>query len=174
MWKLTILLGAIVAISSCAGLSNTDSSFSDIPISSKIVVLKEFKIPPNTAHVTFQYGKIVNENEMNAVNYSYTNCRFEVDNLSGNYQVVKPDTFSITSIESNSFPAMGLSVLNYYTKFYLHSTKSPNVLYMKCAQLDGPTDFDYPTISQIRQALGGYINIVLPEDAGKTDDKKKK
>jgi hypothetical protein len=173
MWKPSVVLGAIVVISSCASINNTDSSFYNIPLSSKIQVLKEFDIPPNTAHVTFQYGKIVDDNAMNAVDYSYTNCNFEVDTVGGKYQVVKPDTFSITKIESNSFPAMGLSVLNYYTKFYLHSDKSPNVLYMTCAQLDGPTDYDYPTIPQMRQAWGGYINIVLPKDTGKTNDKKK-
>jgi hypothetical protein len=173
MWKPIILLGTVVVISSCAGSNNPDSQFYNIPLSSKIQVLKEFEIPPNTAHVTFQYGKIVNDSEMNAVNFWYTNCRFEVDTLGGKYQAVKPDTFSITRIENNNYPATGRTVLNYYTKFYLHSDKSPNVLYMTCAQYDGPTDFDYPSIPQMRQAWGDYINIILPADAGKTGDKKK-
>ncbi|MCG6887907.1 MAG: hypothetical protein LJE74_11915 [Proteobacteria bacterium] len=174
MWKQATLLGAVVVISSCASQYGPDSPYYNIPVSSKIKVLKQFKIPPNTAHVTFQYGKIVNDNEMNAVDFWYTNCRFEVNTLGSTYQTVKPDTFSIKKIESSSYAASGRSVVNFYTKFYLHSEKSPNVLYLTCAQYDGPTDFDYPSIPQMRKAWGDYLDIVLPADATKADDKKSK
>lgn len=169
MWQRITIAVMLVALTGCASQYGPDSPFYKIPLDSKIRVLKPFEIPPKTAHVTFQNGRIADSNKLNAVDYWYTNCRFEVSIRGDAPQTVEPDTFAIRKIENNNYPVSGRSVINYYTKFYLEPTqKSPHVLYLTCAQYNGPMDFDYPSIPQMRKAWGDYLDIVLPPGAEKT------
>lgn len=166
MWQRILLPITLLALGGCAGQYGPDSPFYQIPLDSKIKVRKPFEIPPGTAHVTFQNGKIADTGKLNAVDHWYTNCRFEVSIRGDAPQKVEPDTFAIKKIENNNYPVSGRSVIYYYTKFYLVPTKkSPHVLYLTCAQYDGPMDFDYPSIPQMRKAWGDYLDIVLPPGA---------
>jgi len=163
MWQRILLPITLLVLGGCAGQHDPDSPYYAIPPDTKITVRKPFRIPPGTAHVMFQNGKIADSNKLNAVDYWYTNCRFEVRIRGDASQTIEPDTFSIRKIENNNDPVSGRSVVNYYTTFYLVPTKkTPHVLYLTCAQYDGPLDFDYPSIPQMRKAWGDYLDILLP------------
>ena len=55
----------------------------------------------------------------------------------------------------------GSSPIPYATVFDLRSDTQPDVLRMTCMHWEDPTDARFLTLSEIRQALGDYISIII-------------
>jgi len=129
-----------------------------IPAGSTIKLLKRVAIPPNTAHINLQYGKFVRDNELALY---YPHCRFTISDLSNIAREIKPDTFRITHVENLEYVASWPDVVDYRTKFWIHSDKSPQVLYMICSQYNSGVFPDWVTIADMQRTWGEYFTIEL-------------
>ena len=60
----------------------------------------------------------------------------------------------------------GETRLMYFYFMGLHAEKQTNVTYLVCGgALEDPAFADYPTIQEIRAAMGDYATLILPGDA---------
>jgi len=147
---------------------------------SEWVLNQVIEIPPDSATLRFQFGKIVH-----GVKDFETNCVFELKTVKDTPQRVEPDVFVMTKVRSGSSilraardAAPGFvkvssgsddtgSIRYYYkTEMFLRSEKQPNVLMLTCQHAwDTGSSFQYerpPTIAEMQQALGAYFTLKPP------------
>lgn len=157
-----------------------DSPFYQPPPGSQWVLNQAVEIPPDSATVRFQFGKIAG-----GVKDFEPNCVFEVKTVKDTAQRVEPDVFLVTKVRSGSSilraarePVSGFmkvssgsddtgSIRYYYkTEMFLRSEKQPQALMLTCQHAwDTGSSFQYqrpPTIGEMQQALGGYFTLKLP------------
>lgn len=162
MQKLIALMAILLFVSACNTPASRDpaSQYYEIPLATKISLLKPVTIPANTAHIFFQGGAVTTPKETNQY---HAFCRFEVRKISKTIQSIKPDTYTLKRIRSD-FDVVSMPDLRlYYTKFWLSSAKDTNVLYLKCGQWSKPDDMStYLTIKQMQDTVGNYMRIELP------------
>lgn len=158
-----------------------DSPYYHYPSSGVRFILNQFlEIPPDSATVRLQYGKVVTRNNIQEQD---PYCIFEISTVSQGPQRVEPDAFNVTRVQRStstiargeSLPIGGLvrvsmgndstGPTNYYykTEFFLHSDSQPNVLLMTCQSNQNYTPLKrYLTVAEIRQALGNIFTLSLP------------
>lgn len=160
-----------------------ESPYYQPPANSRLVLNQPIEIPPDSATVRFQFGKIVG-----GVNEFEPNCVFELTTIRETAQRVEPDTFTVTKVRSGSSlrnsmrqnqPGLmharfvsddtGGGPIRYFykTEMFLHSARQPNVLMLTCqhAWETGSSSLEYqrpPTVAEMRQALGAYFTLQLP------------
>jgi hypothetical protein len=160
------ILAIILLLSMMAGCSNTASQdpaspYFEIPLSTKISLLKSVTIPANTAHIFFQDGEIKSAQNTNQYHPS---CRFEINKLSDTLQVIKPNPYTSKRIRSDFNVVSMPDIRLYYTEFMLFSDQDSNVRSLTCGQWSTVTDSStYLTIKQMQQSVGRYMSIQLPE-----------
>ena len=156
-----------------------------IPIQGWVLELhKDIDIPPRRTRVFFQEGRM-----LYGINDYKPHCQLRVRDISEQSQSVHADRFTIDNvygaedeIVSNGrirLAAAGGAVIaggngggngeNRLMYFYfmgLHAEKQTNVTYLVCGgALEDPAFAAYPTIQEIRAAMGDYATLILPEDA---------
>lgn len=171
-----------LALAGCQSLSSypVDSPWYQPPPGSRWVLNQAVEIPPNSATLHFQFGKIVG-----GVQEFEPNCVFELRTVKETPQRVEPDVFEVTKVRSGSSiyraarrSTPGLmqaswgsddtgSIRYYYkTEMFLRSEKQPDVLLLTCQHAwDTGSSFQYersPTVAEMRQALGSYFTLKLP------------
>ena len=162
MYKLLALLIMFSILAACSNPANRDPSspYYDIPITTKISLLKTVTIPAHTAHIYFQGAVITSPKDTNQY---HPHCRFDVRMKSETAQTINPNTYTLRRVSSN-YDVVSLPDLRYYyTEFMLYSAKDTNVLSLKCGQWSSYDDMStYLTIKQIQETLGDYMKIKLP------------
>ena len=103
-------------------------------------------------------------------------CKFELYSISEQGRTVKPDSFVVVRVVdrrddvSTAWPLYaGLELAvdggpmhkTFSTKIYLESKLQPDVYRMDCMQWDWINTGEFVSISQMRQALGGYFTLTL-------------
>ncbi len=126
-------------------------------------------IPPYTAHVTFQGGRVVSDVEKD---FYLPHCQLYVRGPEDVAQRVEPDRFTVTGIgtEVDSVRARplrlaaagvmvsgGATADDYITILRLHSPRQPRVSHLECHHWEDPTLFPrHLRLDEINQALGEY------------------
>ena len=153
-----------------------------IPIQGWVLELhKDIDIPPRRTRVFFQEGRM-----LYGINDYKPHCQLRVRDISEQSQSVHADRFTIDNvygaedeIVSNDrirLAAAGGAVIaggngggngeNRLMYFYfmgLHAEKQTNVTYLVCGgALEDPAFAKYPTIQEIRAAMGDYATLILP------------
>lgn len=160
--RLTIIL-LFSAITGCNSTASRDpaSPYFEIPLSTKVSLLKPITIPANSAHILFQGGEIKSAQDTNQY---HPFCRFEVNQLSDTSQVIQPNPYSLMRISSDFDVVSMPDIRLYYTEFFLSSDNDRNVRSLTCGQWSTISDSStYLTIKQIQQSVGSYMSIKLPE-----------
>lgn len=172
---------ALFALTSCATSRQygADSPYFQYPEGVRLILNQPLEIPPDSATVRLQYGRVV---ARNGVQEQDPYCIFELSRVADGVQQVHPGEFSViqvrrsmSTIASNGvrmsgFVQVGLGSdssgpTNYYykTEFMLHSDAQPNVLEMTCQSNQNYAPVKrHLTLVEIRQALGGIFTLVLP------------
>jgi hypothetical protein len=155
-----LLVITILGLAGCTTALQNDpaSQYYLIPVGSTLKLLKTVSIPPNTSHVNLQYGKLVSDNDLDRY---YPHCQFEISTLSSEARRVEPDAFKITKVVNRVYIVSWPDLTNYVTKLWIHSDKSPQVLYMYCAQYNTDNFPDWVTVAEMKAAWGEYFSIKL-------------
>jgi hypothetical protein len=177
-------------IAGCAPISVSDvaSQYYQLPANTTVVVRQTIVIPPGTAHVTLQDGRIVTIDHLRRYEPF---CEFEVNDVVESEQQVRPGRFAAARIirqqllgaerqqmllaantvtenaNDNGIGTMLLAeldvplVLN-EVHLRLHSAEQPNVRELRCAGgWAFPSTVSYPTLAEMKLALGALISIEI-------------
>jgi hypothetical protein len=161
-----------------------ESKQSYIPVQGWMLELHEdVDIPPHRTRVFFQEGRL-----LYGINELEPHCQLRVRDISEQRQSVHADLFAIDNVygtldqivfnERIHLASAGNTVIaggggnggngesrQMYLYFMrLNSEKQSNVTYLVCGgALEDPPLAEYPTIQEIRVALGGYATLILPD-----------
>lgn len=191
-WRISPQLVSVVtgvlwlALTSCSYIVVTDpaSPFYMPSPGSKVVIHQRLGVPPGRSDVFFQHGKVISRKELNQYN---VNCNLNTNSLEDITRYVEPGTYTVTRTtrEENSIVQRqpirmaslslsigvgmdggGPSMMFEIVKMRLQGESGANVTELVCrGGLDDPNNMQMPTLAEIRQALGEYISISVPEEA---------
>lgn len=173
-----ILLFLVFSVAACSTQALTPASpYYLIPAGSKIILKHELTIPPNEARVYIQYGKVVSAKEKDDY---HAHCWFLSWDVLEHAQVIKPDTFTITSSQHLEdvvlrksplqYAALGVGsgsrdggpmALVYTTHMSIHSDTQPAIRQFACSHWEDPLDAKHLTVAQMQKALGDIAEIQL-------------
>ena len=181
--SLRLIALVTLALSACQSTAEIPitSPYYEIPTGSRLVLNQTLEIPPVSATVRLQFGKIVSR--FDTQDFEPV-CVFESNLVAETAQRFEPDSFDIIRVRvgsgtssaqvqprsglvpvSGRFIGDGGSRLFYRTELFLKSAKQPQVLAMTCqhAREAGTPLYDLRplTIVEIRQALGDYFTVRL-------------
>lgn len=180
-----LLVACAWLLSSCGPMTIKDATTQTfVPIQGWVLELhQEVTIPPNRTRLFFQGGRV-----SRGINEYEPHCQLRVRPISTQPRPVHPDRFSIDkafgevdSIVSNGPVRLaaadtavvmggggdgdGPGQLIHFYYLGLHSDRQPDVSYLVCGgALNDPAFSRYPTLQEIRAALGDYATLVTPGD----------
>lgn len=175
-------LMAGISLTACSSVpAPITSPYYQIPSGSKLILKRPLRIPPNTATVFIQYGKVVSSRQKD--NF-YAHCWFTSWYVRDQAQVIKPDTFTINdsqqledvvSRHTNTMLAMngpgigmnedgGPMALAYSTVMHIHSDKQPDIRRFGCGYWENPDDAQHLTVAEMQKALGNIARIKIKTD----------
>jgi hypothetical protein len=148
-----------------------------IPAAGSVVEIKQrLKIPGGQTRVFLQRGRVVAKAKFDRY---YPSCSFEVWKLSQEPTTIHPGSFVVSKagrdinqvvlLENIKLAALGWrrhdddrAMIMHTVHIYLQSATQPNVYRLTCrGWLAVPDEAERPTISDMREALGGYASIRL-------------
>jgi hypothetical protein len=164
-----------------------ESPYYRYPLGSMLVLNRPLEIPPDSATVRLQFGRVVARNEVREIE---PHCIFEVRTVSPQPQQVAPEEFEITQVRrstssiaagfspSSAYVGTGMGIgvgiggdrgptqIYYKTEFFLRSATQPNVYAMTCQSVQflsaSPAYQRHVTVPEIQQALGEFFTLLLP------------
>ncbi|MGD8310885.1 MAG: hypothetical protein PVG98_15720 [Chromatiales bacterium] len=155
-----------------------------VPEGSRVEVLRAITVPPGRTRVFLQAGR-----PGGGTGQYYPSCNFEVRDLKEDEaQTIEPGVFRVTRVHRAPFvevvqraplrlASLGLAMgdgdsdgsdtmVTRTVHMELASEAQPNVSRLTCrGGFADPFDADYPSIEEIRQALGDWARIELPGGA---------
>lgn len=179
--KLAITVLSVMVASACQQApvrdEGEDSTRSRIAVGSTIVLNEALTVPAGHARVFLQNGKI--KTKVKIERYR-PHCNFEVRNVSDGSLQIEPDRFVVTDLIEDEeevvekrgpvqYAALkisgGMDTVTLTSRFVRHSLNSasqPDVLWLTChGGFADPFDVEYPSISDIRKALGEWVTLEL-------------
>jgi len=145
---------------------------------SRLVLKQELVIPAGSAHATLQGGRVVDGKQFD---HYRPYCELEVQKVREKPQTLHPDEFVVRRAYHETQPysrAAGfLRVANgpdhggpshfvFRTILDLTAPRQPEVRWMICQQWGDPALGTYPTLEEIRNALGNYFTLLPPASGG--------
>lgn len=179
--------GGLLAGCAPIGVVDVSSFHYRLPASTTVVVRQTITIPPGTAHVTLQDGRIITLDQLRRYEPF---CEIEVDDVLESEQQVRPGRFSAVRIirqqligkyqpallaanmatEAESAAgtrAMLLAALDdtfrlNEVRLQLHSPEQMNVRELRCAGGWAFTsNVAFPTLAEMNRALGAFVSIEI-------------
>jgi hypothetical protein len=183
-------------LSACATPAGPPSylAYQRVHAGARLILNQPVQIPAGTAHVTVQGGSVGRgAEEMSPY------CLFEVSTLSEATRTVEPDAFTITRVDRSISPSsdwgqgapfavasLGIGIgigtggwwpgssptqLFYKTRFWLRSTRQPDVRQLTCQwdqmTASGAAFARHLTVEEVRQALGATFTLELGPATGR-------
>jgi len=133
------------------------TAHSEVKPGSILKLNKTITIPPNSAGVRIQNGKIA-EGRLDAWN---TNCRFETRDPAKTNQDIQADEFKVTQVGVEYSINDASESQNMRTNFYLTSEKQPHVSLLMCQAWFNPSDARHLMLSEVEQAVGELFTFQL-------------
>lgn len=182
-FRLGVLLVIFAAGCSQLRVADPTSPYFLPPPGSQVVVKQRLEVPPGMTRVYLQHGKVIPKSERN--DYA-VNCNFEINTLSdlprhidaGIYTVTKTRrrTDSIVSREPVHVASLAMSMddrgggsalVFEQVRMSLTSTPPSDIRELACrGVMTEPDAVELPTLAEMRQALGDYAEIRVPEEGG--------
>lgn len=148
-----------------------------IPTAGSVVEInRKLTVPGGQTRVFLQRGRVVAKAKFDRY---YPSCNFEVWKLRQEPTAIHPGSFvvskagrdinQVVSLENIKLAALGWrrhdddhAMIMHTVHIYLQSAAQPNVYRLTCrGWLAVPAEAERPTISDMREALGGYASIRL-------------
>ncbi|MEN8180431.1 MAG: hypothetical protein ABFS39_17665 [Pseudomonadota bacterium] len=178
----SLFLGALLVGCSQNGLKTMDAdTYWALPaVGATLELHKPLSVPAGHTRVFLQRGEVVSKQRFDRYAPS---CNFEVRTLSEQSREIKPEPFLITRVQRETaevvqqqyFPVIlaglnlagmddGLPMIVRSVHLWISTDLQPDVMRVTCrGAFDDLPDADPPSIEQMRQALGGYASLQLPE-----------
>ncbi len=153
---------ALTALAACAGpVHNPDSPAYVLPVGTVFTINRAVTVPPNTGHVTFQYGSIVTEGNLKGADDFYPHCWLDIHDVKDVPRTIAPGDYRLVRVHDfNEFYSAPDQVL--FRTFYSLEGPDGRRLEAVCAQRNDTWEFDYVSLPQMREAFGDYVTIRLP------------
>jgi len=158
------------------------------PVGSRVVVKQRLTVPPGKTRVFLQFGKVIPRSARD--DYA-VNCNFDINTLNDSPRFIEAGIYTVTRslrhsddvvsreplrlAASGSLAGMmfgdydngGTPVLFEEVVLTLTSTPPSDVRELACrGAMDEPLEMQLPTLAEMRQALGAYATIEVPESGG--------
>ncbi len=180
MTRLSLLwVLSAMALVSCAVSPVTDESsqYYRLPVGATVVLNQDLIVPEGNARVFLQDGKVVKKTRLHVYQ---PHCNFQQRTVSDGTAVIKADRFKVTAVsvgddmvvQNNAqvYVSMvigggrdGVTMINRYVRHTLSSSSQPQVMYLTChGGFQMPYQAQFPSLIDIRAALGGVATIELP------------
>jgi hypothetical protein len=166
MRRLVLALLSAGALSSCAAPEITDESDSRmrIPAGSRLTLTQDVTIPDGWARVAIQSGAVVANRRDIARNQPFCELGTDKKATTSDPQVVNADEFVVRSVRySESIVASSRDTQTFTTTILLEPGKQPNVKRITCERSSSSGFRSHASIQQIREALGGIIELQLAQ-----------
>ena len=180
--------GSLLAGCTPISVSDNASPYYQLPANTAVVVPQTITIPPGTAHVTLQDGRIVTIDHLRRYEPF---CELEVNDVVESEQQVRPGRFAAARIirqqllgakrqpvllaantmtgsaNDGEIAAILLAGLDDTLRLNevhlrLHSAEQANVRELRCAGgWAFPSTVAYPTLAEMNRALGALISIEI-------------
>lgn len=179
MVRLVLWGGLVVGLSACQFAPVTDDSSprSRLAPGSLLVLHEPLVVPVGHARVFLQAGAVVSKRQLDT---GLPHCNFELTTLSDAPQVIRPGRFTITAVHwdeewvvhygppgwryTDSDGADNAAPL--ITRLLHHrlaAAQQPELMRLTChGGFDDPWYAQFPSVRQIRQALGEWVTIEPP------------
>lgn len=174
----TILLLGYLTAGCKYPLIEEHGHYVEISPNSSLTINKEVIVYPGHARAYFQNGRLI---EPSGLNYYQVNCELEVQQVKNVKQFIQPGHFDIIRVFQDESPIVlleaPLSVASLdmvffdddspvdtkrFWKFALSSKTQPDVRALICrGAQDTPYLAKLPTLNEIKEALGAYIEIQI-------------
>ncbi len=177
---ITVALCLLVMACRQAPVRDEDSPLMRVSPGSTVTLHQVLTVPAGHARVFLQGGKVRAKTRLDRYR---PHCNFEVRSVSDGSLRIEPDTFVVTVVSEDeeevvylpqplrlagwSLDGGGSSILlTRFVKHRLHSPIQPQVMRLTCyGGFDEAWKVAYPSISDIRHALGSRATLKLPGDA---------
>jgi hypothetical protein len=181
--KTHAVLSALLVVAGCAGAApyGIDSPWYHYPANTVFVLRRDLEVPPGSATVRMQYGKVVARNGVQEVD---PHCILEISTVGDAAQTVHAGEFEVIGVNrwastiATGF-GTGLAVrfamdgsgsgptqIFFKTEFRLRSAAQPGVRSLTCqSDQNAPGVAPYRrhlTPAEIQSALGGLADLRLP------------
>jgi hypothetical protein len=148
---------------------NEESPYYIVPAGSHLALKRDLTIPADQLAVYVQGGQVLSRMHVSLYNVY---CKFALHDTSALARSVMMDDFAITRVRRNLFWARadytqladrddGYSMGVYTIIMELHSDHQPQVAGLACGKWNMPIDSTYPSISEIRRALGDLFSLKI-------------
>ena len=185
------LAGLIVGLgllSACSAPLVTDpNALNYVPTpGSKVTVKQRIEVPPGQTRIFLQRGKLITK--PSRLDHYWPNCNFEINTLEESSRYIEPGVYTVTRTtrqekevvsyqpERIKLAAVGIGgvmarggdgamMLFEEVKMTLQSAQPSDIRNLACrGVLTDPVLVEAPTLAEIRQALGKYASIAVPEE----------
>lgn len=159
-----------------------DSPYYPYPEGTRLILNQVLEIPPGSATVRLQYGRVV---PRNGVQEHDPHCIFEIETVRQIAQCIEPDVFQVTRVQRSVWMSSltpmaplltlhvglggqgsGPTLIYYQTEFRLRSERQPVVRALTCQSNQNAAgifpNMRHLTVPEIRQALGTLLSLELP------------
>ncbi|MDH3639449.1 MAG: hypothetical protein OES09_13470 [Gammaproteobacteria bacterium] len=163
MRRLLLALLSAGALGGCATADITDESAPRIriPAGSRLTLTQDVAIPDGWARVAIQDGAVVAAR--NDIVRPRPHCELGTDTVSrrDDPQIVKADEFVVRKVTYKDSLTVGRDNKTFTTTMLLEPGQQPNVKRLACEHTGDPMFTTRLTIEQIREALGGIIELQM-------------
>ena len=175
-------LALSAAVAACAMQTRDETSPNyQVPVGTRIELLKPVTVPPGRTRVFFQGGR-----EGGGAGQYSPSCNLEVREIREEPQTIRPGTFRVTRVHRAPFVEVvqrrplrlaslrlafgtgdgdgGDAMIAPTVHMELESAAQPQVLRLTCrGGFDDPSYAEYPTVAEIRVALGDWARLEIPD-----------
>lgn len=171
-----------LALTGCATAPYPVSSpYYHIPAGSRLVLKQMLTIPPHSARIYIQYGKVITPRKRDQY---YAHCWFLSRKVLDEAQFIAPDTFIITGTKkfedyvqpqteirlasladlASRRSDNGPTAIEYSTVLSIYSDSQPDIFQFICNHWEDPYDAEHLTVAEIEKTLGEIATIELATD----------
>jgi len=182
------LVGGLGLLSACNAVLVTDpNALNYVPTAgSKVTVKQRIEVPAGQTRIFLQRGELITK--ASQLDHYWPNCNFEINTLAETSRYIEPGVYTVTRTTRQekevvlfqtkrirlaavgfggvmAFGGDGAQMLFEEVKMTLQSDKPSDIRDLACRGVfTDPVLVEPPTLAEIRQALGSYASISVPEE----------
>ena len=187
---LVSLISGLGLLSACnAALVTDPNALNYVPTpGSKVTVKQRIEVPGGQTRIFLQRGELITK--PSRLDHYWPNCNFEINTLAETSRYIEPGVYTVTRTtrqekevvwyqpEPIQLATLGIGGVMargdgpgmYFeeVKMTLQSEQAPDIRELACrGVLTDPVLVAPPTLAEIRQALGSYASIEVPEESAR-------